>query len=206
VYLAQGAEGPYHACANLIAGLLLAAGSASRFGGRKLLQLLNGDLCVGALAVRSLLLAVDRTVAIVRPGDVEVARMLGREGAEVVLCANAADGMGSSLACGVRATAAADGWIVALADMPRVDPATIRALASLIAGGAQLAAPFFEGQRGHPVAFGARFRDDLLALSGDTGARALLTRHAAQLVRYETLDRGILLDIDTPQDLALLRK
>ena len=132
--------------------------------------------------------------------------MLRGEGAEVVLCANAAEGMGSSLACGVRATAAADGWIVALADMPRVDPATIRSIAALIAGGAQLAAPFFEGQRGHPVGFGVRFLDELLALSGDAGARAILTRHLAQLVHYDTLDRGILVDIDTPQDLALLRQ
>ena len=114
-------------------------------------------------------------------------------------------GMGDAIAAAVRATPHSTGWLVLPGDLPLIRSSTILAIAAALKNQA-VVVPVFEGQRGHPVGFGTGFREDLLALSGDAGARALLTRHAAQLVRYETPDRGILLDIDTPQDLALLRE
>ncbi|NIR61750.1 MAG: hypothetical protein GWO02_20815, partial [Gammaproteobacteria bacterium] len=59
-------------------------------------------------------------------------------------------------------------------------------------------------QRGHPVGFAARFRDELLACRGDTGARVLLERQAERLVTFATDDPGVLADVDTPADLERL--
>jgi molybdenum cofactor cytidylyltransferase len=183
-------------------GLLLAAGAARRFGGAKLLAKLSGDEGVGAASCRAMREALGRVVAVVRPGDDELASVLGGLGATVVRCARADEGMGASLACGVATSAGASGWIVALADMPWIRPSTIRAVADAVAAGAMIAAPFHRGERGHPVGFSAACRDDLTALAGDEGARAILMREGATLVRIDVDDPGVLRDVDVPRDLA----
>ena len=85
--------------------------------------------------------------------------------------------------------------------MPRLKPATIQAVVAALAAGATIAAPYLEGERGHPVGFGARLRDELTQLTGDSGARKVLQRHADDIRRIETDDPGVLLDIDSRSDL-----
>jgi molybdenum cofactor cytidylyltransferase len=109
--------------------------------------------------------------------------------------------MGASLACGVEASAEAAGWVVALADMPWIEASTIRRVADAIAAGASLAAPCYRGERGHPVGFAASHRAALLALGGDEGARAILSRAGASLLRVDVDDPGVLRDVDTAGDL-----
>lgn len=189
-----------------IVGLLLAAGRGTRFGGEKLLARLGtGDLAgepVGVVALRHLRLAVPEVVAVIRDDDRALAAELGANGARIVRCANADDGMGTSLACGVRATARAHGWLVALADMPWIAPATIARVAAAIADGAPVAAPFHRGERGHPVGFGAACYEELAALSGDDGAKSVVAARRDRLVRIDVDDGGILRDVDTPGDLC----
>ena len=88
-----------------------------------------------------------------------------------MVCDNAAEGMGASLACAARAAGEADGYLVALADMPFVRRTTIAAVRDALAGGAPLAAPYFRARRGHPVGIARRFLHELLALRGDEGAK-----------------------------------
>jgi molybdenum cofactor cytidylyltransferase len=109
--------------------------------------------------------------------------------------------MAATIACGVGATAGARGWLIALADMPWIRPTTIAAVAGAIRAGAPLAAPFYQGRRGHPVGFGAAFGKELCALHGDEGARSLIQCHAGELGRLDCDDAGVLADIDVPADL-----
>ena len=109
--------------------------------------------------------------------------------------------MGVSLAHAVRVTPEATSWIVALADMPFIRPETIRLVAERLDSGAALVAPAWRGERGHPVGFAARFRDELSALTGDAGARELLRSRRDELDLIECDDPGVLRDIDTPADL-----
>ena len=81
----------------------------------------------------------------------------------IVECAEAYRGMGHSLAAGVAAELDADGWVIALGDMPHIRPDTIRAVAQALERGAELVVPVFAGQRGHPVGFGAGSATDLLS-------------------------------------------
>jgi molybdenum cofactor cytidylyltransferase len=90
-------------------------------------------------------------------------------------------------------------WIVALGDMPFVQPATIAAVAEALHGGATIAAPVFDGRRGNPVGFNGILLPELLALRGDEGARSLFRRHS--FTKVTTSDAGILRDIDLPADL-----
>jgi len=141
-------------------------------------------------------------VAVVRPRAQKVSQWLREAGCRTVICRNAAQGMGTSLAAGVRAAGEADGWVVALADMPFIRPETIRRIARALEEGAAIAAPACGGERGHPVGFARRFRDDLLALRGDEGARQVLNAYPDWITLYETDDRGVLRDVDVPGDLA----
>ena len=183
-------------------GLLLAAGSASRFGSDKLQHRLPHGVAIAVQAARHLKAEVPRVVAAVRERDGETARALAAEGCEVVVCERAAEGMGASLACAARAAGEADGYLVALADMPFVRPSTIAAVRDALAGGAVIAAPYFRARRGHPVGFAGRLSSALAALAGDAGAKSVLDAHAAQLVKVPVGDPGALRDIDKPSDLA----
>ena len=186
-----------------IVGILLAAGAGSRFGGGKLLHLLNG-VAIGVRSARNMLAAGLQVTAVVRPGSEELTRLLQAEGVAVTVCANAADGMGVSLAHVTGQTLlhanAAAGWVVALADMPRIRPETIAQVADAVRAGASIAAPAYQGERGHPVGFGAALRDELLACGGDEGARTVIKRHHAEILLLASDDPGVIFDIDRRED------
>jgi molybdenum cofactor cytidylyltransferase len=184
-----------------IVGILLAAGSASRFGGDKLLTPLQDGTPLGVRAWSNLAAGVDNVLAVVRPGDQTLARALSDHGAELTVCPYAANGMGQSLAWAIRARPLAKAWVIALADMPWIEVATIQSIADALEGGAGLVAASHQGVRGHPVGFSRRYYGELAALSGDEGAKSLVRRHEAKLQLIETDDAGISRDVDTPGDL-----
>ena len=185
-----------------IVGLLLAAGSATRFGSDKLRHALPHGVPIAVQAARHLKSEIPQVLAVVRPGATELTANLEAEGCEVVVCDNAAEGMAASLACAVRGARDADGYLIALGDMPFVRRTTIAALRDALAGGAPLAAPYFRSRRGHPVAISNKFLHDLLALKGDEGAKHVLAAHERQIVKIPVGDPGVIRDIDTPDDLA----
>jgi len=185
-----------------IVGLLLAAGSATRFGSDKLQHNLPHGVAIAVQAARHLHSAVSRVVAVVRPGSEQLADNLRQENCEIVVCPTAAEGMGASLACAVRAAGRAEGYLVALGDMPFVRPSSISAVRDALAGGAAFAAPFWRARRGHPVGIAGPFYDELLALRGDEGAKALLAANSGRLLKIPVGDPGVIRDIDTPSDLA----
>lgn len=110
--------------------------------------------------------------------------------------------MGASLACAVRAAGDAEGYLVALADMPFIRSSTIAALRDALAAGVPLVAPYFRARRGHPVGLSSKFRNELEALKGDEGARKIISNNEKSLVKIPVGDPGVLRDIDTPGDLA----
>ncbi len=185
-----------------IVGLLLAAGSGSRFGSDKLRHELPHGVSIAVQSARHLKLEVSRVVAVVRAQSSELEKHLKAEGCEVVICDNAAEGMGASLACAARAAGEADGYLIALADMPFLRRSTIAAVRDALADGAALAAPYFRARRGHPVGLAGRFHAELLRLRGDEGAKQLLATNEKLMVKIPVGDPGALRDIDRPEDLA----
>lgn len=184
-----------------VRGILLAAGSSTRFGGFKLMHPIDGVPMVlkSALAMKAALGAV---LVAVRTGSPCLPTLSGQAGIEILECSRAAEGMGGTLAQAVAALPAeAGGYIVALADMPFIEPQSICAVAKAIARGAPLAAPAYRGERGHPAGIAASYRAELLALQGDAGARNIIKRDAALLQQIEVDDPGVLHDVDTPADL-----
>ncbi|WP_432744664.1 nucleotidyltransferase family protein [Methylobacter sp. G7] len=190
----------------LIIGILLAAGTSRRFGADKLTHLLPDGDRVAVRACRNLLASTDGVLAVVRPGSEELTALLQAEGAEVQICADAKQGMGASLVFGVRARPEAAGWLIALADMPWIAPTTIRKVADALRSGATIAAPCWQGRRGHPVGFSRVLGPDLAALSGDVGAKAVIQAYLELIHIVDCDDPGILQDIDKQEDLNFLKK
>jgi molybdenum cofactor cytidylyltransferase len=184
--------------------VLLAAGGGTRFGGDKLLAALPDGTSVGVAAARNLLAAGLSVIAVVRPEDRRLAGLLAAEGVSVMPCPAAHLGMAHSLACALGSDSTAQGWLIALGDMPRVRPSTIEAIVAALRGPDGIVVPYHRGQRGNPVAIGAAHRAAVLALSGDVGARALFERHARHVTRLDVDDPGVLADVDTPGDLQKL--
>lgn len=190
--------------------IILAAGAGRRFGGRKLSALFEGrPLIAGALdaafdaPARSVILATD--------GDPDLAdiardhaRGLDRESdLRVVVVANAAEGMGASLAAAAAALPTdADGAFVFLGDMPRIPAGLAANLAAALVGEVDLVAPRFSGRRGHPVLFGRGHFAALKALRGDVGAQNLLAEAGSRLVLVDSPDAGVLFDVDRRGDLG----
>lgn len=178
------------------AGLLLAAGQGIRFGGNKLLHPLDDGTPMVLASARPLRAVLTGTLAVVGDADGEVARLLAQEDIKIVVNPQAREGVGTSIACGVAASRHADGWVIALGDMPWIPQAVVQAVAGRLAHGADIVAPVYHGQRGHPVGFSARHADALMCLHADEGARGIIDAHLDSLELIEVHERGVLVDVD----------
>ena len=186
-----------------ITGILLAAGSARRFGAPKLLQPLHNGLPVAAAAAQSLVQVLPNTRAVVKPGDHALIELFTELDIQIIENPRADEGIGTSLAAGVSASDSTmtDGWLISLADMPWIQPTTISALADRLKNGASIVAPAHAGRRGHPVGFSSHWLQPLAELRGDKGARDLIAENTDAVDLLTTADAGVLRDVDYPDDL-----
>lgn len=187
-----------------IVGILLAAGSSRRFGTDKRLHPLADGTPMALAAARRLARICRRTIVVIRPDDTVLASLLAQEGIETAICNGAAQGMGHSLSRGIAASADADGWLVALADMPYIEPASYQAIFAALQKGASLARPVHQEKMGHPVGFSASHLPELLALTGDQGGKRILDACRGEVRCCPVDDPGVLRDIDQPSQLVAL--
>ena len=120
----------------------------------------------------------------------------------VLTDADAARGMGHTIAAGVAERSGATGWLVLPGDMPLVVPHSIRAVADALEHNPVVYAQH-RGRQGHPVGFSAELYSELVRLTGDDGARRVMARYPAHGVELD--DPGVLLDVDTAANLHALR-
>ena len=187
-----------------IGAVVLAAGAGQRFGGGKLTALWRGQPLIVWAAQAALASCEGPVVTVLGTFAPEVAAVLPSDGRLSTLIAeDHALGMAHSLKAGLSALPEGlDGVFVFLGDMPRVPASLAAVLIAALAGGALAAAPMCDGQRGHPVLIAARLLPQLLALTGDRGAGALLSGLGDDLALIETDNRGVLFDVDTRADLG----
>jgi len=193
-----------------VAGVLLAAGTSSRFGERnKLLATLNGEPLVRHAARTLADAAVDPLVAVVGADGDRVAAALDGLGFSVVENPHHAEGQATSVRAGVRAVRDASGVagaVFALGDMPLVASTSVDALvAAYRANEATALAAAYDGERGNPVLFDSRYFGVLSDVDGDVGGRDILLS-GGDSVLVETGDPGVRRDVDTRTDLDRVRE
>jgi molybdenum cofactor cytidylyltransferase len=191
----------------VIAGLVLAAGSGSRFGGAKqLAELDSRPLLEHALRAVEAVPAIERIVVVLGARADEVRAGVDFGATEVIVCEDWEAGQSASLRQGISAIAGdAEAAVITLGDMPRVTPQVIARFADLAAehGALARARAVYDGVPGHPVVLGRAYFDAVAELEGDVGARELLRRIGVCKIECAQLCSPI--DIDTPADLERLR-
>jgi molybdenum cofactor cytidylyltransferase len=185
--------------------VVLAAGSGTRFGGGKLLAAWDAGVLLEA-ALSAAYAAPVRSVTVVIGADAEAVAAAARSFDPRTLIVHAPDyaqGMGASLRAGIASLPAdCDGVFVFLGDMPRVPAEVLPRMALALRDGALAAAPVWQGRRGNPVLLDRTLFPQILALTGDAGARGVLQGLGDQLALIESPNDGVLFDVDTPDDLA----
>ena len=190
----------------MIAGIVLAAGSGSRFGAAKQLAELDGiPLLEHALRAMQAVPAIERVVVVLGARADEVRAGVDFGAAEPIVCEDWEEGQAASLRCGIAAVDGADAAVVTLGDMPRITPQVIARFAELGAkfGSEARARAVYDGAPGHPVVLGSAFFPSLAALTGDVGAREVLKKIGAVPIECAHLCSAA--DVDTPQALEGLR-
>ncbi len=189
-----------------VGAIVLAAGRSTRMGGdHKLLADFGGMPVITRTVDAAAAAGLPPPVVVTGHGAAEVRTALAGRQVVFAVAADFAAGLSRSLAAGLAAVPAE--WhaaLIMLGDMPLVAPATLAALAAAAVDADAVVVPVAGGRRGNPVAWGRTHWPQLRALSGDRGARALLDEVA--VVDLATDDPGIFADIDTPADLAVLRR
>jgi len=195
-----------------VAAVVLAAGQSRRMGDvNKLLAEVDGLPMVRA-TVAQVTAAGVRPVLVVTGHEAERVRAALTEqaegaGLEFVHNPQYADGLSTSLACGVAALDEdVDAALVCLADMPRVRARDIERLVAAYdpLEGRSICVPTRRGKRGNPVLWDRRFFAEMTAVRGDVGARHLIGEHQDAVCEVAMDHDGVLLDVDSPQALRAL--
>ncbi len=192
-----------------IGGIVLAAGSSRRFGNDKRLHPLSDSKTLLEVTIRSAMNDMDRLLVVLRKEDEFGDRLndlVNDRFIEFYRAPDSAKGMGNSLANAIHK---ADNWqaaLILLGDMPYVQQSTLQAIiAAYKPNSGAIIVPTVDGQPGHPVLFDQCYFDEIATLDGDEGARSILAAHPDKIIRVAVNDAGILLDIDTPEDLQSSR-
>jgi len=189
-----------HAVIEPIGGIILAAGSSSRFGTPKQLLLWKEMPLVRHVALTALNAGLSPVVVVTGSSSERVSPAIKDLPLRIVNNVRWEDGMSSSIKAGLQALPSPIGGVVFLqSDQPQIPHTLIKSLMEVHRTTlAPIVAPQIDGQRGNPVLFDSDTFNDLLALQGDIGGRALFAHHLVHWVSWH--DSKILIDIDTPED------
>lgn len=200
----------------MVTAVVLAAGTSSRMGELKQLLTYQGQPLLRHVVDIVNQSSVDKIMVVVGHRLQEVTAALDGLPLQIVINHDYASGQSSSVKAGVKALGNCNsnpevktdraGVLFVLGDQPLLKPETINLLIEGFLRHGGIIAPYYQGKRGNPVLFDLSFRPEFEALQGDAGAREIITRHPELLHKIEVTDPGILVDVDTPEDLELLAK
>jgi molybdenum cofactor cytidylyltransferase len=185
-----------------VAGIVLAAGRATRFGATKQLMPWRDSTLVGRAAQVALDAGLRSVIVVTGHEADRVGAAVAGLPVQVVFNAAYASGQSSSMKRGLAALPAGfDAAIFLLADQPGVTPEVVKALVQAHRTTlAPVVLPTCAGRRGNPVLFDVSLFPEMAGIEGDVGGRALLDKYAGALECVPVEEPGILADIDTPED------
>jgi molybdenum cofactor cytidylyltransferase len=193
-----------------VGAVVLAAGSSSRMGKPKQLLPLAGTTVLEQTLQNLRAAHVDEIVLVLGSSAEIIERQLSTssiKNLKILVNPDYSQGMASSLSVGLSATASEiDAALIVLADQPFIQPETFnRIIDRYHHSEAQIIIPAYRGFRGNPVLLDRSVFDEVMALKGDIGCRAIFGDHSDRIVKVEVDDIGVLLDIDNREDYERLR-
>lgn len=189
-----------------LSGIVLAAGRSSRMEDTNKLLLPWKEQSVLQVVVEQVCeVGLGEVVVVTGHQRTEVEEALSRYPVRLVHNPKFAEGMATSIRVGVEAAVGEQGYLFALGDMPQIASTTMLKVVEALKSSETIAVPVSNGRRGHPVAIGSAYRDALLALIGDRGARPVLKKNAASVVEVPVEDEGIFVDVDTRESYRAAR-
>jgi molybdenum cofactor cytidylyltransferase/probable selenium-dependent hydroxylase accessory protein YqeC len=188
----------------MISAIVLAAGESRRMGRTKLILDWRGKPilqhvldALGDSSAGEVILVLGHEAEAIRE-KIEAPKV------KIVINRDYREGMSTSLRQGILAAdPRAQAFVVVLADQPGINPKIIDVLILNFRQafpGKNVVVPVYKGRRGHPVLFGAKYREEILGLKGDVGGREILAGHPEDILSLEMDTDALLVDIDTPQD------
>lgn len=196
----------------MVAAVILAAGASARYGANKLLQPFGAGTVLGAVlaAARG---AGLRPCVLVTGHDRQAIEAATAAEPDVVRVHNPrhAEGeMSSSIKAGLawlsEHAPEVGGALIILGDLPLLTPTLLNAVVAQAAqGGANIVAPRYKGQRGHPVWLAREVWDDAMALKPGAQLRELLRARPGEVLLFDVDDPAILMDVDTPEQMREAR-
>lgn len=188
----------------MISAIVLAAGESRRMGRPKLILGWRGKPILQHVLDALRGSSVGEVILVL---GYEAERIRGRIQApeiKVVINPDYREGMSTSLRRGILAADPnTKAFLVVLADQPGINPQIIDELILNFRQafpGKNIVVPGFKGRRGHPVMFGAKYREEILRLKGDVGGREILAEHPEDILTVEMNGDAVLVDIDSPED------
>ncbi len=184
--------------------IILAAGLSRRFGEDKLLiginhkpMLLNViDLVAG--------MQFEETVLVYRHADIQ--RLAEGKNIKCAYNENAAEGLSTSIKCGIHSGKDSDAYIFFTGDQPFLDRETVlRLTEAFYERRKSIVVPRYHGRNGNPVIFSSVWKEQLLQLTGDTGGRVIIKAnpHSVRFVDIDYEAAGM--DIDTPEEFRSIK-
>ena len=184
-----------------IAGLILAAGGSSRMGDQnKLMMPFQGKPMLNHVVNASLNSNLTHTFVVVGHQSSEIKNLVQSDDIQCVENEQWETGMASSIVAGISQLKQFDGFLILLGDMPLVTPKLINEI--IFHGSAdKIVIPIKDGLHGNPVFFGSKFRDELLTLYGDSGAKKVIQDNLLSMIKIEIQSNTIFKDYDTKESL-----
>lgn len=188
-----------------ISAIILAAGSSTRMGlTNKLLLPISGTPMIECVIRAAVEQDFEKVIVVTGYDASGVQKVLAPFPVQIVYNSLYDTGMGSSLVAGIEADlesdVCSDAYLIWPGDMPFIRRKTIQLICSMF-DPESIIVPTFDSHRGHPVLFGARFREALLNIPSDKGARTILKNNSDSVIECPVEDAAILRDVDTPEDL-----
>jgi molybdenum cofactor cytidylyltransferase len=188
----------------MISAIILAAGESKRMGQAKQLLNIGGKALLQRVLDSALESDVDEVILVLGHAADRILKEVDVRGAEVVVNPDYARGMITSIQEGLKALdKESEAFFIVLGDQPEIRPAVYSRLIREFRRARPspgILLPAYQGKKGHPALFSAKYVAESFAITGDVGFREIVRKHPEEVVLVEVDTPSILADIDTPED------
>jgi molybdenum cofactor cytidylyltransferase len=191
----------------MIVAVILSAGESSRMGRPKALLPIDGVRFVEKIVAALKSTDVGSIIVVLGHNAEEIRQKISDLPVTILINHDYKQGQLSSLQAAIRHLesssegSSVDGILVHLVDHPYISAGLVNLMIDRFHETKKLiVVPRFQGRRGHPVIFARALFSELLAAGLDQGAKPVVHAHRDETLEIDTEDRGVLIDIDTPEE------